>query len=95
MMNEKSWVATTSVAAAVFLTLFKLIVGIQTGSLGILSEAAHSGLDFIAALVTLIAVKLADRPPDKDHNFGHGKNREFLCPVRNDSTSTNLCLDYL
>ena len=75
--NEKSWVATTSVFAAIFLTLFKFIIGFSTGSLGILSEAAHSALDLVAAVVTLIAVKLADKPPDKEHNFGHGKIENF------------------
>jgi len=75
--NEKSWVATTSVIAAIFLTLFKFIIGFSTGSLGILSEAAHSALDLVAAVVTLIAVRLADKPPDKEHNFGHGKIENF------------------
>jgi cation diffusion facilitator family transporter len=76
-INEKSWVATTSVIAAIFLTFFKIIIGFSTGSLGILSEAAHSALDLVAAVVTLIAVKLADKPPDKEHNFGHGKIENF------------------
>lgn len=73
MVHEKRRVALTSVVAAIFLTGFKLGVGLWTGSLGILSEAAHSGLDLLAAGITLIAVRLADRPPDHDHNFGHGK----------------------
>lgn len=73
MVREKRRVALSSVVAAIFLTGFKLGVGLWTGSLGILSEAAHSGLDLLAAGITLIAVRLADRPPDHDHNFGHGK----------------------
>ncbi len=71
--HEKIYAAATSVAAAIFLTALKIIVGISTGSLGILAEAAHSGLDLVAALVTLIAVKIADRPADADHTYGHGK----------------------
>ena len=52
---------------------FKLVVGLLTGSLGILSEALHSGLDLIAAVITLFAVKIADLPADDEHNYGHGK----------------------
>jgi cation diffusion facilitator family transporter len=71
--REKRAAALSSVLAAVLLTLFKLIVGLLTGSLGILSEAAHSGLDLVAALVTFFAVRLSDRPPDEQHLYGHGK----------------------
>ena len=71
--NEKRSVALGSVAAAVLLTAFKLIVGIETNSLGILSEAAHSGLDLLAAVITFMAVTIADRPADTDHQYGHGK----------------------
>ncbi len=71
--REKNIVAASSVAAAIFLTTFKTIVGLTTGSLGILAEAAHSALDLIAALVTLFAVRLSDRPADQSHLYGHGK----------------------
>lgn len=71
--GEKNAAALNSVLAAVLLTSFKLVVGIFTNSLGILSEAAHSGLDLVAALVTLFAVRVADRPPDREHQYGHGK----------------------
>ncbi len=71
--REKRWVAAISVLAAVGLTGAKLIVGLMTNSLGILSEAAHSGLDLVAALVTLFAVRYSDKPPDDDHLYGHGK----------------------
>ncbi len=70
---EKGSVALGSVFAAVFLTTIKLIVGISTGSLGVFSEAAHSGLDLVAAAVTLIAVRLSDKPADDEHTYGHGK----------------------
>jgi cation diffusion facilitator family transporter len=73
MKNEKSKVALSSMIAAVFLTGFKLIIGILTGSLGILSEALHSALDLVAAAITWVAVQLSDKPADRDHHFGHGK----------------------
>jgi cation diffusion facilitator family transporter len=65
--------ALTSAAAALGITLLKLLTGMLTGSLGMLSEAAHSGIDLIAALLTLTSVRVSDRPPDEEHAFGHGK----------------------
>jgi len=71
--NEKRSVALASVAAAVVLTGGKLVVGLLTGSLGILSEALHSALDLVAAVVTLFAVRASARPADQHHAYGHGK----------------------
>jgi cation diffusion facilitator family transporter len=71
--DEKSRVALTSVAAAVLLTGLKIVVGLMTGSLGILSEAAHSALDLVASVVTVLAVKASGRPADNNHPYGHGK----------------------
>ena len=71
--KEKNKVAFISVIAAIFLTSFKIVVGILTGSLGILSEALHSALDLVAAGITWFAVRVSDKPADKDHHFGHGK----------------------
>lgn len=71
--KEKRDAAFSSVVAAVFLTALKLVVGLMTGSLGILAEAAHSGLDLVAALVTFFAVRIADRPPDEHYRYGYGK----------------------
>ncbi len=71
--QNKNRAALTSVLAAVGLTIFKLVVGITTGSLGILAEAAHSALDLVAALVTLFAVRVSGKAPDNEHQFGHGK----------------------
>lgn len=71
--REKQWVAATSLAAAVILTGTKLAVGLATNSLGILSEAAHSALDLVAAGMTLWAVRAAGRPADRRHTYGHGK----------------------
>ena len=73
MHADKKRVALSSVLAAIFLTIFKLVVGLSTGSLGILSEALHSGLDLGAAFLTYIAVRISDKPADADHPYGHGK----------------------
>jgi len=75
--EEKKSIALTSVIAAIFLTGFKLVIGILTGSLGILSEALHSALDLVAAIITFFAVKFADVPPDEGHNYGHGKIENY------------------
>jgi cation diffusion facilitator family transporter len=65
--------AKISVAAAVFLVAIKLVTGLATGSLAFLAEAVHSGTDLVAALLTLFAVRVAVRPPDREHHYGHGK----------------------
>lgn len=75
--KEKRSIALTSVLAAIFLTTLKLIVGFATGSLGILSEALHSGLDLVASVITFFAVKFADQPADHEHHYGHGKIENY------------------
>src|SRR3954454_21072275 len=65
--------ALLSVFAAVFLVAVKLVTGLVTGSLGLIAEAAHSGTDFVAELLTLFAVRIAVRPADQEHHYGHGK----------------------
>lgn len=65
--------ALLSVFAALIITLLKLLTGLLTGSLGMLSEAAHSGIDLAAAAITFFSVQVSDRPADEDHNYGHGK----------------------
>ena len=77
MRREKRAVAGRSVLAALAITGLKIVVGITTGSLGILSEAAHSGLDLVAALVTYFSVRVSDKPADADHQYGHGKVENF------------------
>ena len=71
--REKRSAAITSVIAAVGLTGFKIIVGLTTGSLGILAEAAHSGLDLMAAVMTFLAIRISGKPADRNHLYGHGK----------------------
>ena len=77
MRAEKRSVAGNSVLAAIAITALKIVVGVTTGSLGILSEAAHSGLDLVAATVTYFSVRVSDKPADADHQYGHGKVENF------------------
>src|SRR5579871_4785417 len=77
MRAEKRAAAGNSVIAAVVITGLKIAVGVTTGSLGILSEAAHSGLDLIASLLTFFSVGVSDKPADADHQYGHGKVENF------------------
>ena len=72
-LGEKQSAALSSLVAAVGLTAFKIVVGVATGSLGILAEAAHSGLDLVAAALTFFAVRISGRPADRTHLYGHGK----------------------
>src|SRR5208337_3496292 len=71
--HRKENVALSSVVASFLLAVMKLVVGIVTGSIGIISEAAHSGLDFGAVLLTYFAVKVSDKPADREHQYGHTK----------------------
>src|SRR3954464_6567025 len=65
--------ALLSVVAAVVLVTIKLAAGLASGSLGLIAEALHSGTDLVAAILTLYAVRVAVRPPDREHPWGHGK----------------------
>ena len=77
MQSEKRRVAMNSLYVAVLITVLKLVVGLSTRSLGILSEAAHSALDLVAAFITLMSVRVSDKPADADHQYGHGKVENF------------------
>jgi cation diffusion facilitator family transporter len=77
MRSEKRGVALHSLLSAIAITFLKLIVGLSTQSLGILSEAAHSGLDLVAAFITLLSVRVSDKPADAEHQYGHGKVENF------------------
>jgi cation diffusion facilitator family transporter len=77
MRSEKRTVAGNSVLAALVITGLKIVVGVTSGSLGILSEAAHSGLDLVAAVITFLSVRVSDKPADADHQYGHGKVENF------------------
>ena len=73
MMNRKTAAAALSIASNTTLIIIKLIVGVISGSVSIISEAIHSGMDLFAALIAFIAVKKADVPPDDHHPYGHDK----------------------
>lgn len=73
MQKEKEKVALGSMIASAGLTVAKAAVGVTTGSLAILSEAAHSFIDFIATVMTYAAVRISGRPADEEHHYGHGK----------------------
>jgi cation diffusion facilitator family transporter len=77
MRSEKRTVALHSLLSAIAITFLKLVVGLSTRSLGILSEAAHSGLDLVAAFITLLSVRVSDKPADAEHQYGHGKVENF------------------
>jgi cation diffusion facilitator family transporter len=70
---EKRRVALHSMLAAAAMTLLKLAAGLFSGSLGVLSDAAHSGLDLAGATLTFFSVRVSDKPADEDHTYGHGK----------------------
>jgi cation diffusion facilitator family transporter len=70
---EKRKVALHSMLAAGAMTLLKLAAGLLSGSLGVLSDAAHSGLDLVGAALTFFSVRVSDKPADEDHTYGHGK----------------------
>ena len=71
--NEKIRIAITSIIASSSLTISKFIIAIYTNSLGLLSEGMHSGLDVLAALMTLYAIRISRKPPDPEHNYGYAK----------------------
>src|ERR1017187_8807944 len=70
---EKRRVALHSMLAALAMTVLKLAAGILSGSLGVLSDAAHSGLDMLGAMMTFFSVQVSDKPADEDHTYGHAK----------------------
>jgi cation diffusion facilitator family transporter len=74
---EKRQVALHSMLAAAAMTLLKLATGLLSGSLGVLSDAAHSGLDMVGSALTFFSVQVSDRPADEDHTYGHGKFENF------------------
>src|ERR1700689_1345979 len=75
--REKNLAALASVGSAVLLVSLKIFLVVRTGSLGVLSEALHSILDLVAAVITFLSVRVADKPADADHLYGHGKVESF------------------
>ena len=71
--RAKQSVVLVSAVAVLVLGLAKLALGLLTGSLGLIADAVHSGLDLVSTILTFLAVRWADRPPDSDHPYGHGR----------------------
>jgi cation diffusion facilitator family transporter len=80
--REKNRVTAVSVVASLLLTCAKLAVGLLTGSLGLLAEAAHSALDLVSSLVTFFSVRIAGRPADESHPYGHGRAENLSAIVQ-------------
>src|SRR5258706_1715320 len=75
--REKKRAARLSVGSALLLVSLKTFLVVRTGSLGVLSEALHSGLDLLAAIITFLSVRMSDQPADERHPYGHGKFENF------------------
>ncbi len=76
-VREKKRAALLSVGSALLLVSLKTFLVLRTGSLGVLSEALHSGLDLVAAIITFLSVRMSDQPADEKHPYGHGKFENF------------------
>ena len=72
-MNEKIRTARLSIISNCSLIIMKLMAGIFSGSVSIISEAIHSGMDLLASVIAFLSVKMSDSPPDREHPYGHGK----------------------
>src|SRR5260221_12556268 len=75
--REKKRAARLSVGSALLLVSLKTFLVVRTGSLGVLSEALHSGLDLLAAIITFLSVRMSDQPADERHPYGHAKFGNF------------------
>src|SRR6266436_6180971 len=76
-VREKKRAALLSVGSAALLVSLKAFLVLRTGILGVLSEALHSGLDLLAAIITFLSVRMSDLPADEKHPYGHGKVENF------------------
>jgi len=76
-VRQKKMAALASVGSAIILVSLKIFLTVRTGSLGVLSEALHSSLDLIAAIITFFSVRISDKPADADHTYGHAKFENF------------------
>jgi cation diffusion facilitator family transporter len=76
-IQEKKRAALLSIGSAMLLLALKTFLVVRTGSLGVLSEALHSGLDLVAAIITFLSVRVSDQPADERHPYGHGKFENF------------------
>lgn len=77
LISKKKFAATLSIVSNSSLILLKFIAGIVSGSIGIISEAIHSGSDLLASIITFFSISESSKPADEDHQFGHGKYEDF------------------
>jgi len=89
--REKKRAALLSVGSAVLLVSLKTFLVVRTGSLGVLSEALHSSLDLIAAIITFLSVRVSDQPADEKHPYGHGKFENFSAFVETGLLAITAC----
>src|SRR5713226_6654525 len=89
--REKKRAALLSVGSALLLVSLKTFLVVRTGSLGVLSEALHSGLDLIAAIITFLSVRMSDQPADERHPYGHGKFENFSAFVETGLLAVTAC----
>jgi len=71
--REKKSIARLSILSNSLLVVAKLVVGLTIGSVSVISEAIHSGIDLVAAVIAYFSVRKSSEPPDREHAFGHGK----------------------
>ena len=81
MIRGKAGAATLSVASNSALIALKIAAGAITGSIAIITEAAHSGIDLVASVIALISVRKADEPPDREHPYGHEKAENLAAAI--------------
>lgn len=82
MIMNRFKAAYLAILVSIFLVVFKLLVGRETNSISIISDALHSSMDVIASTITLVAMKLAKKPEDKCHNYGHGKYEDLAAAIQ-------------
>lgn len=80
-MSRKRFAATLSVISNSTLVVLKLLVGLLTGSVSVLAEAIHSANDLVASVIALVSIRIAERPPDREHPYGHGKAESISAAV--------------
>src|SRR4051812_14580598 len=79
--GTKSSAATLSIVSNAILIALKIAAGAITGSIAILTEAAHSGIDLVASVIAFVAVRRADEPPDREHQYGHEKAENLAAAI--------------
>jgi cation diffusion facilitator family transporter len=80
-LNQRTGAVTLSVVSNTTLIVLKIVIGVYTGSVSIISEAIHSSTDLLAAIIAFFAIRSAVRPPDEQHPYGHGKLESLAATV--------------